>query len=229
MATVSSMLGHVAFPFDGESEIDELDVIGASSSTRSTTVVGDATPPSTSKLDTVVIPARNGKRLLSEREGGIQKKQKLEDKKAVSPHLFTNFRLETRHLTRPGADRCLADDRDQCQARSDRRCEAALAVSPSRSLSTALAFHQLLRRASQRGGGYWRKGDPCAVSRVDGTTGVDSRGRHEGLSGVLVVCGVAACSGGSRAKLQGLAFLVYMYNNGTFLCWVTGFGVECWR
>lgn len=88
-----STVEQVAFPFEGESDIDELDVIGAS--TRSTTVVGDATPPDNTprklKPDTLIIPARKAKRSrtpsLSERDdphGGTQKKQKMENKKAVS-------------------------------------------------------------------------------------------------------------------------------------------------
>ncbi|KAN0080357.1 P-loop containing nucleoside triphosphate hydrolase protein [Tylopilus felleus] len=94
MATVSTV-EDVAFPFDGELDIDELDVIGASNSTRSTTVLGDATPPGytppTFKLDTLVIPARKTKRSrtpsLSEKEGPLMitlKKQKIEDKKALT-------------------------------------------------------------------------------------------------------------------------------------------------
>lgn len=90
------MVEQVAFPFDGESDIDELDVIGASSPTRSTTVVGDATPPDRRapgklKLDTIIIPARKGKRSRTpslsgkpDSRVGTQKKQKMEDKKAVS-------------------------------------------------------------------------------------------------------------------------------------------------
>jgi SWI/SNF-related matrix-associated actin-dependent regulator of chromatin subfamily A member 5 len=94
----------VAFPFDGESDIDELDVIGPFSPTRSTTVVGDATPPDHTarqvKLDTLIIPARKSKRSrtpsLVEKDdphAGIQKKQKMENKKAVSPFLPRNVRL----------------------------------------------------------------------------------------------------------------------------------------
>lgn len=104
MATVEQ----VGFPFDNESDIDELDVIGASSSTRSTTVVGDATPPdhtpSKLKLDTLIIPACKSKRSrapsLTEKGGphaGIQKKQKMEDKKAVSAFLTCTSRLYACH------------------------------------------------------------------------------------------------------------------------------------
>ena len=110
MATVSTV-EDVAFPFDGELDIDELDVIGASNSTRSTTVLGDATPPGytppTFKLDTLVIPARKTKRSrtpsLSEKEGPLMvtlKKQKIEDKKAVSPNLG-RFPCDVAQLTCP--------------------------------------------------------------------------------------------------------------------------------
>lgn len=92
MATVEQ----VAFPFYGESDTDELDVIDAS--TRSTTVVGDATPPNKTprkmKLDTLIIPAPKGKRLrthsLSEKDNplaGNRKKQKMENRKAVRTFL----------------------------------------------------------------------------------------------------------------------------------------------
>ncbi|KAF8126339.1 P-loop containing nucleoside triphosphate hydrolase protein [Boletus edulis] len=92
---MASTVEDVAFPFEGESDIDELDVIGASSSTRSTTVVGDVTPPGHAsaklKLNTLIIPARKGKRSrsrsLSDKDGpqaDTQKKQKVEDKKALT-------------------------------------------------------------------------------------------------------------------------------------------------
>lgn len=95
MATVSTV-AQVALPFEDGSDIDELDVIGVS--TRSTTVVGDATPPddATRKLkpDTLIIPARRSKRTrvpsLTERNdphAGTQKKQKMETKKGVSASL----------------------------------------------------------------------------------------------------------------------------------------------
>ena len=95
---MASTVEKVAFPFDGVSDIDELDVIGASSPTRSTTVVGDATPPDHTsrkvKLDALIIPAPKSKRSrtpsLSEKDGplaGTQKKQKMDDKKSVSPFL----------------------------------------------------------------------------------------------------------------------------------------------
>lgn len=99
MAAVRA-LEQFLFPFGEDSDIDELDVIGASSSsTRSATVVGDATPPTSHKLkfDTLVIPASKGKRsrTLSEQDGPhawIRKKQKMGDKKAVSLFL-SNLRL----------------------------------------------------------------------------------------------------------------------------------------
>lgn len=92
---MASTIEHVVFPFDGESDIDELDVIGTSSSTRSTTVVGDATPPDhtprTRKFETLIIPARKDKRSRmpsfsenDEPHARIQKKQKMDGKKAVS-------------------------------------------------------------------------------------------------------------------------------------------------
>ena len=110
---MASTVDKVAFPFDGESDIDELDVIGASSPTRSTTLVGDATPPDHTarkvKLDALIVPARNTKRSrtssLSEKEdplAGTRKKQKMENKKAVSS--FPPWR-STWRLTCLGADR----------------------------------------------------------------------------------------------------------------------------
>lgn len=45
----------------------------------------------------------------------------------------------------------------------------------------------------------------------------------------MVVGAVAAClvaDGQFVFKLQGLAFLVYMYNNGESSCWVKGSGVK---
>lgn len=98
MATLDTV-EQAAFPFHEESDIDELDVIGASGSTRSTTVVGDVTPRDHHvsrklTLDTIIIPARKDKRSrtpsLSEKDdphAGIQKKQKIEGKKAVGAFL----------------------------------------------------------------------------------------------------------------------------------------------
>lgn len=92
----------VALPFEGESDIDELDVIGAS--TRSTTIAGDATPPDKTELKpiTLVIPPRKGKRSrtpsVSRKDAllAVQKKQKVGHKKAVSGlRLIRNLAADT--------------------------------------------------------------------------------------------------------------------------------------
>jgi SWI/SNF-related matrix-associated actin-dependent regulator of chromatin subfamily A member 5 len=84
-------------------DADELDVIGASSSTRSTTVIGDATPPHQVKQQIISeeISERisaTGKRTRTTSFPGdegvtaVQKKQKMENKKVVCFHHFITFR-----------------------------------------------------------------------------------------------------------------------------------------
>ncbi|KAF8554251.1 hypothetical protein OG21DRAFT_1497134 [Imleria badia] len=163
-----------AFPFDGESDIDELDVIRALSSTRSTTVVGDATPPHDLKLDTIVIPARNGKRSLPEKDDphtGVQKKQKLEDKKALT--IVINAK---RVLIDAAKRRWLFRHRDLFQP-----------------LLPSTNFFDVLRKE---------------------VTDIGEKVSHVPFHGLTEQPPLIQGGEMKDYQLQGLAFLVYMYNNG---------------
>ncbi|KAG9310832.1 P-loop containing nucleoside triphosphate hydrolase protein [Chiua virens] len=167
--------------FDSEFGTDELDVIGASSLTRSTTVVGDATPPDHTphklKLDTIIIPPRNAKRArtlsISENDAPVetQKKQKMQNKKALT--IVINAKRATLEASKR---RWLYSHRNLFQP-----------------LLPSTNFFDVLRKE---------------VAELEGNvTYVPFHALTE--QPTLI-------QGGEMKdyQLQGLAFLVYMYNNG---------------
>ncbi|KIJ64208.1 hypothetical protein HYDPIDRAFT_28649 [Hydnomerulius pinastri MD-312] len=165
---------------DLDDEADELDVIGVSSSTRSTTVVGDTTPPYDDKHKIASMDASgfaDGGRVTGKRtrttsfSGEGQKKQKMQDKKANT--IVVNAKRTELEAARK---RWLLRHTDLFQP-----------------LLPSTNFFDSLRK------------------EMDGTSGKVSYVPFHTLTEQpkLIVGGEM-----KDYQLQGLAFLVYMYNNG---------------